>query len=396
MQVTNYKCPACTAPLKFSSETGKLECEYCGSHFTVEEVEAFYAQKNEKAAQDFEKTGAEADAGAAMDAEKAAEFINEEAPQRESQWDDSTISANWGEDSEHMRAYSCPSCGAELMCEASTAATSCPYCGNPTIVPGQFHGSLKPDFIIPFTMNKEATMAALKKHYRKRLFLPGTFSTANQIKKIQGVYVPFWLFDAQTSGDCHFIASNSRTHREGDYKVTRTDYFSVVRGGMIEFGNVPTDASKRMPDDVMDSLEPYDFRQLKPFSMAYLPGYLADRYDVSVKDSEGRADRRCMTTTERIMYSNVVGYQNVRMVRNGMTLQRGRVHYALLPVWLIKTKWNKKDYLFAMNGQTGKFVGNLPVSRGKFWGWCAGLTAACGILAYLLNIGGFFASLFGL
>ena len=393
MEVTNYKCPACTAPLKFSSETGQLECEYCGSHFTVEEVEAFYAKKNEQAAKNFEQESSRPDA--AMDAEQAAEFINEEAPQYESKWDDSTISADWGEDSKHMRAYSCPSCGAELMCEASTAATSCPYCGNPTIVPGQFSGSLKPDFIIPFSMNKEAAMAALKKHYRKRLFLPKTFSTANQIKKIQGVYVPFWLFDAQAYGDCHFIASNSRTRREGDYKITRTDYFSVVRGGSIAFGNVPTDASKRMPDDVMDSIEPFDFSQLKPFSLAYLPGYLADRYDVSVGDSQGRADRRCMTTTEQIMRASVVGYQDVRMVRNGMNLKRGQVHYALLPVWLIKTKWNKKDYLFAMNGQTGKFVGNLPVSKGRFWAWCGGLTAACGILAYLLNIGGFFASIFG-
>ena len=129
--------------------------------------------------------------------------------------------------------------------------------------------------------------------------------------------------------------------------------------------------------------------------MSYLPGYLANRYDVSVKDSESRADRRCMKSTEQIMYSSVVGYQNVRMVRNGMALQRGKVHYALLPVWLIKTKWQKKDYLFAMNGQTGKFVGNLPVSKGRFWAWCGGLTAVCGILAYVLNIGGFFASIFG-
>ena len=394
MQVTNYKCPACTAPLHFSSETGKLECDYCGSHFTVEEVEAFYAEKNAKAAENFEKESSQ-EAGATTDAEKAAECIHEEAAQHESKWDDSTISEDWGEDSKYMRAYNCPSCGAELMCDASTAATSCPYCGNPTIVPGQFNGSLKPDYIIPFAMNKEAAMAALKKHYRKRLFLPKTFSTTNQIKKIQGVYVPFWLFDAQTYGDCHFIASNSRTRREGDYKITRTDYFSVVRGGSIEFENVPTDASKRMPDDVMDSLEPFDFSQVKPFAMSYLPGYLADRYDVSVKDSESRADRRCMKSAEQIMYSSVVGYQNVRMVRNGMALQRGKVHYALLPVWLIKTKWQKKDYLFAMNGQTGKFVGNLPVSKGRFWAWCGGLTAVCGILAYVLNIGGFFASIFG-
>ena len=393
MQVTNYKCPACTAPLHFSSETGKLECEYCGSHFTVEEVEAFYAKKNEQAAQDFEQANAKSDA---QDAAKANASVNEEAAQRESKWDASTVSSDWGEDAKNMRAYNCPSCGAELMCDVSTAATSCPYCGNPTIVPGQFNGSLKPDYIIPFAMSKEAAMAALKKHYRKRPFLPKTFSSTNQIQKIQGIYVPFWLFDAQTSGDCYYIASNSRTHREGDYRVTRTDYFSVVRGGSIEFGNVPTDASKRMPNDVMDSIEPFDFSQLKPFSMAYLPGYLADRYDVSIKDNEGRANRRCMKTTEQIMWSNVVGYQDVKMVRNDMHLKRGQVHYALLPVWVIKTKWNKKDYLFAMNGQTGKFVGNLPVSKGRFWGWCAGLTAVCGLVAFVLNIGGFFASLFGL
>lgn len=393
-QITNYKCPACTGPLHFVGDSGKLECDFCGSSFAVEEIEALYAQKDAEAAAELDKAEERAKKEAAENGEPAAEpDTTEEIKRTGGKWDDSTISADWGEDKGAMSAYNCPSCGAELMCEATTTATSCPYCGNPSIVPGQLDGSLKPDYVIPFKLDKEAAVASLKEHYRKRLFLPKTFSSDNQINKIQGVYVPFWLFDAQADAECEFECSNSISHREGDYIVTTTSHFNVRRGGSVEFENIPTDASKKMPNDLMDSLEPFDYSQMKPFSTAYLPGYLANKYDVTMEQSSERADTRCENSAVDVMRGDVTGYDTVTMINKNVDIHRGKVHYALLPVWLIKTKWQGKDYLFAMNGQTGKFVGNLPVSKGKFWGWCAGLTAAIGAACYLLGISGLIESL---
>ena len=140
-----------------------------------------------------------------------------------------------GADGEGMKAYSCPSCGAELICEATTAATSCPYCGNNTIVPGQFGGTMKPDYVIPFKLDKKAAVAALKKHYSKKFFLPRAFSSGNHLEEVQGIYVPFWLFDAGAEADCRFHATRSHTHTDGDYRVTVTEHFDVRRSGTMEF-----------------------------------------------------------------------------------------------------------------------------------------------------------------
>ena len=352
-QVTNYQCPSCTGPLHFSGSSGKLECEYCGTAFDVAEIEALYAEKEAKAAE------------AQQAAEKKA--AEAERPGEESDWDLSGLSDDWGADADGMRAYSCPSCGAELICDASTAATSCPYCGNPSVVPGQFSGTLRPDFVIPFKLNKKEAIAALKQHYNKKPFLPKSFSRENHLQEIRGIYVPFWLFDGEAEGDAQYAATRSRTYRSGDQEITETEHYQVYRAGSVTFEKVPVDASSKMPDDHMDSIEPFDYGEIKPFSTAYLPGYLADRYDVTVEQSRERADQRCVSTLTSALRSTVQGYDSCVPTGGSTTLRRGKVHYALLPVWILNTKWDGKEFLFAMNGQTGKLVGDLPMSWGKFW-----------------------------
>ena len=184
-QVTNYQCPACTGPLHFEGTSGRLECEYCGSSFAVEEIEAMYAQKEEKAKESFQQ------------AQETAQQPQENAA--EDQW--TMESSDWtAEEAAGMRAYSCPSCGAEIICDQNTAATSCLYCGNPTVVPGQFSGALKPDFIIPFKLEKDQAVQNLKKYYKGKRFLPKAFTDGNHIEELQGVYVPFWLFDGSSNG----------------------------------------------------------------------------------------------------------------------------------------------------------------------------------------------------
>lgn len=372
-QITDYKCPACTGPLHFVGESGRLECDYCGAGYDVAEIEALYAEKEQQAEAAF--AGAEAD--------------GEETP-----WDVSGMSGDWGADADRMRAYNCPSCGAELICDETTAAASCPYCGNNTIVPGQFSGALKPDYVIPFKLDKEAAKRALKNHYRGKFFLPRAFSAANHIEEMKGLYVPFWLFDAAAQADCTFHATRSHTHREGDWRVTVTEHYEVRRAGSMEFERVPADASQKMPDDYMDSIEPFDYSDLKPFSTAYLPGYLADKYDVSAQESMERADLRCRNSATEVMRRDVSGYETVNPTGGSVRLHRGKVHYALLPVWTLRTKWNGKDYLFMMNGQTGKMVGDLPVSYGKFWGLFAVLAVLFSALAIWIGAGQWLAELF--
>ncbi|MBQ6362267.1 MAG: hypothetical protein IJJ25_14115 [Lachnospiraceae bacterium] len=382
-QITNYQCPACGGPLHFSPETGKLVCDYCESTYTTEEVEAFYREKDEAAAaameaeaEKKEKEKEEAAAQAAAAAEEIPPEYTEGTPQTEEQWDTSHLTDDWGSDSASMRAYSCPSCGAELICDATTAATSCPYCNNPTIIPGQFAGTLKPDYIIPFKYNKEQAIARLKEHYKGKWLLPGVFTSQNHIQEIRGIYVPFWLYDGVAEGTARFNAEKSHVFRRGKEEVTETDHYDVVRSGSLSFEKVPADGARKMPDDHMDSIEPYDYRELKPFSTAFLPGYLADKYDVSAKENIPRIEHRVKESLSNELMRTVKGYNAVHPAGEQIRMVQGKVHYALFPVWMLNTRWNDQDFLFAMNGQTGKMVGDLPVSKGKLAGFFVGFAAA--------------------
>ena len=369
-QITNYQCPSCTGPLHYVGASGRLECEFCGSSYDVAEIEALYAEKEQKAAA----------------AQNTAEQDKNTEPSSDGDsWDTSDFQ-EWGSEGDSMRAYSCPSCGAELICDETTAATSCPYCGNPTVVPGQFSGKLKPDFIIPFKLSKEDAVKALKSHYKGKFFLPKSFTAENHLQEIQGIYVPFWMFNGEAEGHALYEATKSSSYRSGDYEIKETKHYDVYRAGFVAFEKIPVDASSKMSDDYMDSIEPYDYQDLKPFSTAYLPGFLADKFDVTVDQCRQRADQRCEGTLEAVLRNTVTGYNACSLKQKTASLKRGKVHYALMPVWMLNTKWDGKDFLFAMNGQTGKLVGELPVNWRKFWGLFAAIAGSLSVLGSLLFI----------
>ena len=351
-QVTNYQCPACTGPLKYDPQSGRLVCEYCESTYDPKEIEAQYAQK-EADAQEAKKKADAQYAQAVADLPEGSPWTEAEA--------------------NGLKVYNCPSCGAEIICEETTAATSCVYCGNPSVVPGQLGGSLKPDFVIPFQKTREDALAALKSFYKGKPLLPKEFSQASHLEEIKGVYVPFWLFDGNAEGAAAYNMTKSRSWTEGSYRVTETEYFEARRGGSLDFEHIPVDASKNMKDEYMESIEPYDYGELKPFSTAYLPGFLADKYDVDAKESASRATERAKQSLMDAFSGTVTGYATVSLREGRADFYPRKANYALLPVWMLHTKWQNKDYYFAMNGQTGKLVGDLPVSKGKFWGIFAGI-----------------------
>ena len=359
-QITNYQCPNCTAPLRFDSATGQLMCDHCMSAFAVSVVEQLYADKEQAAVS----------AGT------------------EPQWDITMTNNFTPEEAAYMRGYLCPSCSAEIICDHTTAATSCPYCGNPTVVPGQFTGGLKPDYVIPFRLDKNAAIAALQKYYKGKKLLPKSFADANHISEIKGVYVPFWLYDGVTDAAMRFRATIVKTRTKGDWKITDTDHYRVTREGTVAFEKVPVDGSSKMPDAHMDSVEPFNYAELAQFSTAYLPGFLAEKYDEDAQFCSKRANARITESTERAFASTTTGYTNLTREYSSINLRHGDVKYALLPVWMLSTKWKEKNFLFAMNGQTGKLIGDLPVDRGRYWGWFAKIAlpiaAVLAVILFLL------------
>lgn len=372
-QVTNYKCPACTGPLQFDSATGKLHCEYCGSSYSVAEIEAMYAAKNAAA----EQAGAQAAEARDSSAQEQGDSVDG--------WQLSGAGEEWGADAAGMRAYNCPSCGAELICDDTTAATSCPYCDNPTIIPASLAGSLKPELIIPFKLDKQQAKDAFRSHLKGKKLLPKLFSQENHLDEIKGVYVPFWLYDADANASITYAAQRINAWSDSEYDYTETQVFDLHRSGGVDFKGVPVDGSKKMDDTLMEAIEPYDASQTVEFKTAYLAGYLADRYDVPADDCVPRANERMQKSVKDCFISTTGGFTGVQPKSSRIHISKGRARYALFPVWILNTTWRDKKYVFAMNGQTGKFVGDLPADRSLKLKWQLIYGGVFAVLLYVLE-----------
>lgn len=357
--VQEYKCPCCGGAIAFDSTIQKMKCPFCDTEFKMETLESYDSElKNDR--------------------------------QDDMSWE-MNGGGEWQEDeTDGLRAYVCKSCGGEIACDENTAAASCPFCGNPVVMMGQFSGTLRPDYVIPFQVNKKAAKAALKKHYEGKRLLPKVFKDQNHISEIKGIYVPFWIFDAGADVSMRYKATKVRTWSDNKYDYTETRFYAVSREGKIGFESVPVDGSAKMPDDLMESLEPFDFTKAADFQTAYLAGYLADKYDVDVEQSMQRANERIKKSAEAASLETVQGYASVTKEAGSIQLKNGKVSYALFPVWLLTTAWNGQNYLFAMNGQTGKMVGDLPMDRAAYRKWLFGLTGITSIVLFALF------SLFGL
>lgn len=356
--IQEYKCPNCGGVVEFNSSSGQMKCPYCDSEFSVESLKHLDDALSEGSAE-------------------------------EMNWE-STAGQQWTEgETDNMRIYLCKSCGGEIVADETTGATHCPYCSNPVIMTGQFAGALKPDYVIPFKLDKKAATEALKKHIATKHFVPDIFKNKNHIDEIKGVYVPFWLFDAKAFGDVNYKATKTRMWSDSKFNYTETSYFNVKRGGSVVFTNVPVDGSSKMPDDLMESIEPFDFKDAVDFQTAYLSGYLADKYDVDDRQSVERANERIKESTNKALMETVIGYDSVVPLTNNISLSNAKAKYALYPVWLLNTSCNGKNYKFAMNGQTGKFVGDIPTDKTKAMIarvlFALGYTAAAIIVSFFLH-----------
>lgn len=353
-----YKCPACGGAIEFDSKSQKMKCPYCDTEFEVETLKELDEQMKREAMQEDDLSGWQTDAG-----------------------------GEWQEgETDGMSVYTCQSCGGEIIADETTGASNCPYCGNPVIMTEKFKGDLRPDLVIPFKLDKKAAKEAYYKHIKGRRLLPKAFRKENHIDEIKGVYVPFWLFDADVAADARYKATKVRTWSDSDYDYTETSYYSVDRSGNMSFVSVPVDGSSRMSDDLMESIEPYKVADAVEFQTAYLSGYLADKYDVDAQQSTDRAKERMKESAQDVLRDTVKGYASVIPENTNVRISGGDAKYALYPVWILNTTWRGKKYIFAMNGQTGRMTGDLPVDNGAYTRWLLGLTAVFSIAAYLVAL----------
>ena len=331
-----YKCPCCDGALSFDSSIQKMKCPYCDTELEVEALKEL---------------------DEVLKQEQNSEYNWSNQPQ--TQWSEA--------ETENIRSFVCNTCGGEIVGDMNTAATNCPYCDNPVVMSSQFTGTLRPDLVVPFQVNKEQAKAGLEKHMRKKPLLPKLFKSKNRIESIQGLYVPFWLFDTQANATIRYHATDVTCWSDANYNYTRTSHYSLLRAGSLCFDNVPVDGSSKMDNDLMESIEPYDLSKAVDFQTAYLAGYLADKFDVDADECKLRANDRIRVSTESAFAATTSRYTTAIPEHTNIQLENGQARYGLLPVWILTTNYNNKRYTFAMNGQTGKMVGDLPIDWKLFW-----------------------------
>lgn len=332
MDLLEYKCPACGGALEFDSATQLMKCPYCDSTYTVEEL----------------STGDDI-----LDNKDNA------------QWD--MANNEWEEnETDGMSVFVCNSCGGEIVGDENTGASECPFCGNQVVMTGRFQGALKPDFVIPFKLDKKAAKEKYQEHIKGKFLLPKEFKSQNHIDEIKGVYVPFWLYDADVTSAAQFSAEKVRHWSDSKYDYTEVKEYEIYRQGDMSFERIPCDGSSKMDDDLMESIEPFYFDDAVPFQSAYLAGYFADKYDIDQIENQPRANERIGNSAVEMLEKDFsFEYSSVHKQKSGMNIKKGSVSYALYPVWLLTSTYKGEKYTFAMNGQTGKFVGNLPIDKRK-------------------------------
>ena len=206
---------------------------------------------------------------------------------------------------ENNQLYICQSCGAELITDLNTTATECVYCHNPVVLKGRLSGEYRPSKVIPFKVSRQQAVDIFKNWCSQRKFLPKDFVSDSQLLHLHGVYVPFWVADCHIRGrmnaECHKI----RRWSSGDYHYTEVKEYEVIRNAELDFEGIPADGESKVPDDLMEAIEPFDYRDTVAFEMAYLSGFMSDKYDVNKSQVFPRVRNRAVNGSDQMLRSSM-------------------------------------------------------------------------------------------
>ena len=350
MATMNYTCPSCGAPLTFNPDTQRFGCEYCLSEFSPEKIQQMYAEKEAK--------------------ENTAERAEERAQGK-------------NEPEEEAVVYTCPSCGAEVVTTASTAATTCFYCHNPVVLGGRLSGEFRPDRVVPFAISKEKAVEIFMSFIKRKKFLPNDFASEKQIQNMTGIYFPYWYIDTQQDSHMTAIGTKVRSWRSGNKRYTETKTYRVVRGGDVIINNVFERALKSTDRDMLQCVHPFDLSKAEKFSMSYLSGFQAEKRDIEKRDIQQMVDAKIDEYCKEVLKSTAPGYSSIRVESYRDRTDIEKWSYSLLPVWVLTYKYKGKIFPYAINGQTGKTYGSLPASTGKLIALAGIVTVAAAILGLL-------------
>lgn len=317
--VVSEKCLTCNAPLKYNSKEDLFICEYCGNKYTLNDLK------------------------------KARKPKLKESSKKKMKID----------------SYTCENCGAVIILGENTSSTSCVYCKSSAIIKNRLEDLYEPSRIITFKFNKEDAINKYKELLKGRILIPDMFKDTNNIQDMEGLYVPFWLYNCNNQNSLYATCTKTSSWSDSKYLYTKTDYYKVTRFGKLKFNNVPNDAATRFDDKIMNSIEPFNYDEFKEFDKSYLAGYISEKYDVDSEEAFKNVTDRIDSDSKQYLLDDMKFYSSKTVDNYESKIEKFNHDYVLLPVWVLNIKYNDKIYRFSMNGQTGKFVGEIPVDKKK-------------------------------
>lgn len=284
----------------------------------------------------------------------------------------------------------CVNCGAPVEVKDYLSAAKCEHCGSYLVFDERVEGVYEPHMILPFRVNKDAAVEAMNREFSKRLFTPSDFMSTKSLEQMEGIYVPFWLYDYQAEYDFQGEGTKVRRWTSGNTEYVETSYYEVIRKMNVDFDKIPVDASYAMEDGIMDLMEPYSYQELIGFEPKYMSGFYGEIYNQGAPELEGRAQVKARNASKEMMQASLREYGTVRPYRDDLKLARDGVNYALMPVWKYVYQYKGQTYQYHVNGQTGKVIGITPISKEKVLLYGASVfavvTAVCALAVKILEI----------
>lgn len=344
MAAITYKCPNCGGELVFDPDLAKYKCPFCNSIFTQEELDRLKpsSAKEQKAEEDTQENSRE-----------------ETGPKTQE---------SGAQQSTDAVIYTCPSCGAQIVTDDTTAATFCYYCHNPVVLTGKLSGRYLPDKVIPFKIGKKKAQQQFGDFIKSKKFVPKEFWNDRQIQMLSGVYYPYWEYDGEYQSQMSASCKNVRVWVAGDTEYTETSVFDVERSGQVQLKDMLNNALKKSNKELVENVQPFVMKEAESFNMSYLSGFVAEKRDMEKDEFESSVQTEAKECCERMLRDTISGYEIVDIRQSSSVPVSGKWSYVLLPVWVLTYRGrNNTMYYFAMNGQTGKVCGKLPVDNKKLF-----------------------------
>ncbi|MBR1861234.1 MAG: hypothetical protein IJ796_05185 [Lachnospiraceae bacterium] len=357
MAATEKKCPSCGAALEFNAAVGKLKCPFCDTEVDIPEAE--------KPAQDAYKPRKKVGVGQ----------VQKDGAAQETELDLKKLEQNGNRDwGTATKVFNCKYCGAEIVMDVNSLSTTCPYCGsNHVTEAADDAGTLSPGGVIPFKITQEQASELFRKWIGAKLFAPNAAKKSAKAESFQGIYLPYWTFDAQTetnyTGEYGINRTETYKDNEGNEQTrTVTDWYDT-RGHHSEFiDDQLVCASKKHTESFLKSIEPFDTGDNKVYSPEYLSGFLAERYTLPLDEGWASASRQIEDHLHSVILREIEAENSADDSKiNSMDVAFSKMtyKYLLLPIWMSSFTFNGKVFQFVVNGQTGKVGGKSPVSALK-------------------------------